>query len=154
VSTYVHLHVCFACDNNENVAALARHHLTQLPDDDLANIQEDRGSWYFEAQQFLINLAGRTGPNPGPKGGLSLWGMVGMNSNVDAFCEGLRPFWTDLLSEVEGGPCDFHRVIVFEEREQTQAANAYQIGWDDNERKDRTLVIRKCERLPFSWGQY
>ena len=152
MSTYVHLHVCFACDNNEDVAALARRHLAQFPNNGLADIQA--GSWYFEAQQFLSSLAGRTGPNFGPKGGLSLWGMVGKNSNAAAFCERLRPFWTALLSDVEGGPCGFERVVVFEEREGAQAANAYQIGWDDNERDNRTLVIKKCERLPFSWGQY
>lgn len=45
-------------------------------------------------------------------------------------------------------------MIVFEEREQTQAASAYQIGWDNNEREGRVLVIKKCEHLPFSWGQY
>lgn len=152
MSTYVHLHVCFNCDENRSVATLARQHLAQLPSNDPADVQT--GSWHFEAQHFLNSLAGRTGPNPGPKGGLSLWGIIGKNTNVAAFCEELRPFWIALLSEIEGGPLDFNRVIVFEEREQTQAANAYQIGWDNNEHEGRILVIKKYERLPFSWGQY
>lgn len=96
----------------------------------------------------------RTGPNPGPKGGLSLWGMIGANTDVGAFCEGLKPFWAALLAGVEGGPHGFERIVVLAEVEQSEAATAYQIGWDDNESKSRRLTIKQCPNLPFAWGQY
>ena len=134
---YVHLHVCFSCDKNDLVAALASEHLA---DQDLTR----EARWYLEA------LAGRSGNNDGPKGGLSLWGIVGKGTDGKGFCEALRPFWGDLLSgEVDGGPCDFERCLVFEEHEQTERAIAHEIRWEDGE-----ISIRRFGDLPFSWGQY
>jgi hypothetical protein len=138
---YVHLHVAFPCDKNDGVAALAREML-------------NREYEAVEAKWFLDALSGRTGENPGPKGGLSLWGIVGNYSNGELFCSSLMPFWDRLLSEVPGGPLDFESVVVLEEQEQSEAATAYQIGWDEPNSADRRIVIKKCERLPFSWHQY
>ena len=84
---------------------------------------------------------------------------MGKDTDVATFCEALRPFWKDLLAGVEGRPLDHERVIMFEEREQS-APNAYEIGWNEDEfdrdvdLADRTLVITKHERLPFSWRQF
>ena len=142
---YVHLHVCFACDTNEGVAAAAKKHLPSIVDD---------GDGERAARWFLEALAERTGNNPGPKGGLSLWGIVGNYTQADRFCECLRPFWEELLSGVDGGPCDHERVLVFEEPEQSEAANAYEIGWDDPHSKSRQLKITHHSRLPFSWRQF
>lgn len=140
----VHIHVCFPCDRNDDVAAIARKHL------------QDRGSLdREEARFFLEDLAARSGGNRSHKGGLSMWGMVGNNTNVALFCEALLPFWSDLLrggidSPDYGGPSEFERVIVFEEREQADAATAYQIALSE----DETAVKIKCfPDLPFSWGQ-
>lgn len=146
---YVHIHVCFACDTNEGVAELAKKHLPNLAD----NSDGERAAiWFLEA------LSTRTGNNPGPKGGLSLWGMIGNYTRVDTFCEVLKPFWRDLLSgAVDGGPCDHERVMVFEEVEQSEAPNAYEIGWvnpHQENRGERELFIKKHERLPFSWQQF
>lgn len=142
----VHIHVCFSCNENEGVAALALKHLPSI---------KDEGDGERAAIWFLKSLSTRTGGNFGPKGGLSLWGMTGNYTKVNTFCEILRPFWIDLLSKVEGGPCNHERVIVFEEQEQTEAATAYEIGWDDpHEPATRQLFIRKHERLPFSWQQF
>lgn len=152
LSTYVHIHVCFACDQNEGVALLASAYLKRLAEED-ANSPENRW-WLFDAKMFLSSLADRTGSNLGPKGGLSLWGMIGKNTEVGQFCEGLRPFWADLLSDVEGGPCDFENVMVFEEVEQSQAATVYQIGWDDCESDQRAIIIKQLSRLPFFWNQH
>lgn len=143
---YVHIHVCFACDTNVGVAAIAAKHLPALAALDTADGAR-------EARWFLGDLAGRTGGNSGPRGGLSLWGMVGNYTRGDVFCEVLRPFWEDLLSGVDGGPCSFERVVVFVENEQSDAATAYQIGWDDNDSPTRELIIQKHESLPFAWGQ-
>jgi hypothetical protein len=142
---YVHLHGCFSAGRNEGVAAIARRHLA-LPTDDCP-----------EARWFLDDLARRTGENPGPKGGLSLWGIIGNHTNAENFVESLRPFWIDLLSdqiEVEGGPHSFEHVIVFYEEEQSEAANAFEIGWDDENSEERRLVVRHHRKLPFSWRQY
>ena len=141
----VHLHVAFKCTTNDGVAALAQRHLTGL------RLPEEA----IEARLFLEALANRSGENLSMKGGLSLWGLVGNHTDVGEFCEVLVPFWHDLLSGIDGGPLDFERVVVFEEQEQSEAAAAYQIGWDHPDRRDaRRVQIQRFERLPFSWGQY
>lgn len=135
---YVHLNVCFACDTNDAVAELAKKHMPP----------EDGNR---EARWFLQSLAERTGTNPGPKGGLSTWGIVGNHTDEDEFVETLRPFWKALLSEVDGGPCSFEHILVFVEHEQTERATAIEIflGDDDN---PETLTIKKHE-CPFAWMQ-
>lgn len=141
----VHIHVCFPCRNNDGVAELARRHLNGLS---ISDDGEQAAKW------FLEDLSERTGENKGPKGGLSLWGMVGNYTNGDSFCECLKPFWKDLLGEGhDGGPCSHERIVVFLEPEQSEAATAYQIGWDEPYEDERYLVIKKCDRLPFSWNQ-
>jgi len=135
---YVHINVCFACDKNEGVAALAEKHLPET--------EECR-----EAKWFLEDLAKRTGNNPGPKGGLSTWGMVGNYTDEEEFVEVLRPFWKDLLSDVDEGPCSFEHVLVFVEHEQTERATAFEIYRDDDDDAE-TLTVKKHE-CPFSWMQ-
>lgn len=133
----VHLHVCFPADKNDGVAELARKHLALL-------------TYRKEAAWFLEDLAGRTGKNPGPKGGLSLWGMVGNYTNAESFVEVLKPFWTELLGvRCDGGPLGFEHIIVFYEHEQTLAANAYEIMLEDGE-----LIVKHHQDLPFCWAQY
>lgn len=144
---YVHIHVCFACDKNDAVAELARKHLPNIVSDE---------SGVREARWFLEDLSKRSGSNSGTKGGLSLWGMIGNYTRVESFVDALMPFWRDLLSDESDeyyGPRDFERVIVFEEHEQSGAANAYEIYWDDPESSGRSLVVKEHERLPFTWGQ-
>ena len=135
---YVHLTVCFACDTNEGVAALAKEH---MPPEDGSR----------EARWFLQALAERTGNNPGPKGGLSTWGIVGNYTDKDEFVETLRPFWKALLSDPEGGPCSFEHILIFVEHEQTERATAIEIFLDDDENKD-SLIVKKHE-CPFAWMQ-
>lgn len=143
MGVYVHLSVTFACDTNEGVAELARKHLPAQDEE------------CIEAKWFLDDLSKRTGGNPGPKGGLSTWGIVGNYTLGETFVEKLRPFWIDLLAGVEGGPHDFEHIIVFEEREQTEQAKAFEIFLKEN--FDGTpvpgdLVIREHD-LPFCWNQ-
>lgn len=142
---YVHLHVCFACDNNDGVAQLAKEHLHTMGE------EYDKGY----ARCFLEHLSQRSGRNPGPKGGLSLWGMVANGSGMaEKFVELLKPFWEDLLSEKgDGGPCGFEHILVFYEEEQSEAANAYELFWDDEDSPDRQLIIRHHKKLPFTWMQ-
>jgi hypothetical protein len=147
MSYNVHLHVCFPCDSNEGVAALARTHLAALDPAPL------RGGRHY-AHYYLQHLAERTGFNHGPKGGLSLWGMVGNGGGMAGeFVEGLQPFWTDLLSMDgdEGGPDSFEHVLVFHQGEDEDAANAYEVCWDNHDLPDRQLLIKHHQRLPFSW---
>lgn len=135
---YVHIHICFACDRNEGVAAIAKKHLPKLGE-------------CIEAKWFLDDLAKRTGNNPGPKGGLSMWGIVGNHTNEEEFIEVLRPFWDDLLSGVDGGPLGFEHVLVFVEHEQTERATAFDIYCDYSD-DIKTLTVKKHE-CPFSWAQ-
>lgn len=136
---YVHIHVCFACDSNEGVAELAKNHLMEIS-----------GDTCKEAKWFLESLSERTGKNPGPKGGLSLWGMVGNFTDGDIFVRILNGFWKDLLSEIEGGPRSDERILVFVEHEQSDYAEAYEIFLEDDENPE-TLKIKK-HGCPFSWG--
>jgi len=134
---YVHIHVCFACDTNEGVAAIARRHLASVPE----GCREER--W------FLADLSERTGSNQGPKGGLSLWGLVGNYTNEDKFVEVLKPFWLEVLSgNVEGGPCSHERILVFSEHEQSERTQAHEIYAAEGE-----LVIKK-HGCPFQFAQF
>lgn len=143
---YVHIHVCFSASENEPIAALASRHLPAIE-----AMEMDHGVRY--AIWFLQDVAKRTGTNPGPKGGLVLWGMVGNYTLVDKFCEYLKPFWFELLSK--GISCCQHdHIMVFEEQEQSEAANAYEIFLADERDPIAGLVIRKHERLPFTWMQF
>jgi hypothetical protein len=142
MGSYVHIHVCFACDNNDAVAELAKKHLLM----DEFKVYENR-----EASWFLKSLSERSGNNPGPKGGLSLWGIIGNYTSGKRFCDVLIPFWTELLSGVKGGPHDFERICVFEEQEDAEAVTVYEISRERD--GDPTIQIKKHERLPFAFGQ-
>ena len=139
---YVHIHVCFACDDNSGVAELAAKHAATFP-------TYEQGNAIRYVRWFLDDLAKRTGGNDGPKGGLSMWGMVGNYVRVEEFCERLRPFWAELLAGVKGGPCDCEHVLVFEEREQTERAIAYEIALNEDTEE---LSIKRHE-CPFAWMQ-
>ena len=145
---YVHLSVIFSCNNNDAVAELARAHLSRLS-------TKDSDESVHEASWFLGALSQRAGDNPGPKGGLSCWGTVGNYTHVGKFVEVLRPFWTDLLHEVPGGPLDFEHVMVFYEEEQTEHAYAYEIFQErlEGDRQFGDLIVRHHPDLPFAWMQ-
>lgn len=142
----VHLSVTFACDENDGVAELARNHFHLL--------LPVSGCVPVEAQWFLSDLAGRKGRNPGPKGGVSTWGIVGNYTQGRDFVDSLAPFWIDLLRGVPGGPGEYEHVIVFEEQEQSSKPRAYEIGFSDphNEKGPQGFFIKEHD-LPFSWEQ-
>jgi hypothetical protein len=135
---YVHLNVCFACDTNDAVAKLAKKHMPP----------EDGNR---EARWFLMELAARTGTNPGPKGGLATWGIVGNHTNEDEFVETLLPFWKALLAGVDGGPNSFEHILVFVEHEGTERPTAIEIYLEDDENQE-SLTIKK-HLCPFTWKQ-
>jgi len=138
---YVHIHVCFAADGNDGIAELAGQYFKDWPEIGCK-----------EAKWFLEDLSQRSGKNPGPKGGLLTWGMIGNHTNVGSFVGELKLFWIDLLSEkIKGGPHDFERIMVFYEHEQSEAANAFEIYLDED---TKSLIIKHHARLPFSWRQY
>ena len=145
----VHLHVCFPCDKNDGVAEIAKRHIETL------RKIEPKSEDYFTrnvgfALHFLEDLAARSGPNPGGKGGLSLWGIVGNHVDAEAFVETLVPFWFDiLLPTCEDGPYLEHVVVFFEE-EQSQRAQCFEISLDD----DTGVLKRRLHSLPFCWNQY
>lgn len=144
---YVHIHVCFACDRNEPVAELAKRHR-------LALAGEDGDDGDRAAVWFLEDLARRTGGNHGPKGGLSMWGMVGNYTNGESFCEALKPFFEEMLRHGIGGICQHEHILVFEEQEQSDSAIAYEIMLDGDYASDvRKVVIKTHTGLPFAWMQ-
>jgi hypothetical protein len=135
VGHYVHIHVAMAVDKNEPVAEIAKRHVDGCGD-------------CREAKWFLEDLATRSGHNPGPKGGLSLWGMVGNYTDGEAFVKALEPFWLELFG-TEAGPFRFEHILVFEEREQTERTTAYEISYDENT-KQLGVAKHKC---PFAFMQ-
>ena len=153
---YVHLSVIFSCDSNDGVAALAARHLARLGRWTEEELGKPELPGLTEARWFLQDLSTRTGENRGPKGGLSLWGMVGNHTKPDAFVELLRPFWLELYT-VKDGPHGHEHILVFYEFEQSEHANAIEI-WRPEAPDDLTptgeLVVRKHECLPFAWVQY
>lgn len=137
----VHIHVCFACDENEGVAKLAGKHLEGVSD-------------CLEAKWFLEDLSGRTGRNPGPKGGLSVWGMVGNYTDGDEFVEVLKPFWRELLDGVLNGPLDFEHIMVFVEHEQSERAFAYEIAVNQDNWPGPNGALEVTKHVcAFSWRQ-
>lgn len=138
---YVHIQVSFACDHNDAVAALAAKHL------------ERNDGLGFDAKSFLEDLASRSGPNNGPKGGVSLWGWIGNYTIPDEFVSSLSEFWLDLLRGVDGGPSGFERVIVLSELEQSEQAVAHEI-WIEDESGGSVALRSQRHKLPFSWMQF
>lgn len=153
---YVHLSVVFSCDRNEGVGALAAKHLAALPSEDQNFKDGVELEDLREARWFLEDLSKRTGGNPGPKGGLSLWGITGNYTTGTGFVNTLRPFWDELLrTRVDGGPFPHEHVIVFCEPEQSDRAQAFEIGLEQigDGQKQGPLFIRHHEDLPFAWMQ-
>ena len=141
---YVHLHVAFACDENEPVARLAKKYLAQLA-------PKKNSDSLGAARRFLRALSRRTSANPGEKGGISIWGEIGNYTRGDQFCQILRPFWNDLLTThpQTGGPLDFEHILVFCEPENHERTTAYEIFLDHRTRK---LAI-KTHLCPFAFMQ-
>jgi hypothetical protein len=140
----VHLSVIFACDQNAGVAQLAAKHLPSI---------ERNVDGKAEAFWFLEALSKRAGENPGRKGGLTTWGIVGNYTDGEIFVDCLRPFWMELLLGVEGGPLPFEHILVFCEREQTGQTTAFEISLSETPQIfARTLIITEHE-CPFSFGQ-
>lgn len=131
---YVHINVCFACDENESIAELAKEEMTN-------------NSLCIEAKWFLEDLSERTGRNPGPKGGLCTWGMVGNYTDGELFVTCLIPFWKKVFNS-DCGLCDFEHILVFVEREQTERALAFEIKLEGDEIQ---ITEHKC---PFAWMQF
>lgn len=147
----VHLHVSFECNDNGPLGKLALKHLATLSDDVCV-----------EARMFLQDLSERKGRNPGMKGGLCLWGIVGNYSNADTFITDLRRFWIELWNcehtEYECGFMPFRHIVVFEEQEQSEQAKAYcltPVGGDKVGRYDYEVTdyLVTSHKLPFCWNQ-
>jgi len=133
---YVHLSVVFACDHNECVATIAKRHLNEIKEP-------------CEAVWFLKALSERTGKNPGPKGGVSTWGIIGNYTSASNFAESLRQFWIDLLTQPDshGGPLDFEHIMIFYEEEQSEQAKAIEVFYENGG------LVLKHHNLPFAWMQ-
>lgn len=133
---YVHIHVAFSCDEEDLLRAIAANHLacpeavTDPP----------------ECRLFLQHLAGGKGVSMGPKGALCTWGCVGNYTSGTDFAEHLADFWPDLFAK--GVICDFERIVIFWENEQSESPSAIQISYEDGR-----CVSKTFEELPFSWGQ-
>jgi hypothetical protein len=139
----VHMHVCFSCEENEPVAALAKKHLEHLPA--ITGDDEMLYNGILEARWFLKSLSERTGDNAG----LSMWGIKGSYyTDVDKFIEVLHPFLLEMF-ETETGVFDFEHIIVFEERQQWERTIAHEISYN----KDSKQVVIQRHICPFAFMQ-
>ena len=138
---YTHLSVIMPCDDNDIVAKIAKESLPLL----------DKEFGSREADWYLEELSKRSGSNPGPKGGLSLWGMVSNHADGEAFCKTLIPFWDKVISE-EGGPLYFESVNVFYEEEQSEATIVFEIRRKGRE-MDGEIEIINHGCMPFQFHQ-
>lgn len=134
-----HLHVAFACTDNDPVAAIARRHLETPPD-------------HIEAMQFLEHVASLSGKNPGNYGGMVAWGVMGKNSWGESFAEALRGFWLDVLRADGGSASSSAHIMVFDQQEGNSKATAYEIyldpDADDAQSAELCIMAKDC---PFSW---
>lgn len=133
---YVHLSIVMACNNEDELFKLAKKHLQK-------DYKCNESLWYLE---YLSEGKGYT---CGPKGGLSMWGIVGNYTSAEFFVENLRLFWIELF-ETEVGPFNFEHIIVFYEHEQSEQADAIEISWD----KEKKQLKIKDHSLPFAWMQF
>lgn len=145
MATDCHLHVCIPAYSNDEIAVIARRHLESFGPKMLA-----------PCRRFLQALSFRSGENPGSKGGLSLWGEVGNHTNGEAFCDDLLDFWADILkSNDDGTPDADEHIIVFYEKEQTEAATAFEIYLlEAEDAPNSPITIKRHSDLPFTWMQF
>jgi len=148
---YTHIHVCFESTFSEPVAAIARRHLPEVGE-----------SRIIEAKWFLESLAERTGTNPGPKGGLCLWGMVANGVPPEDFVAVLGPFWEDILQEPDDDELSdispHNHIVVFYEGEDSLRCECWEIFRDFekhpmNDPNLPPLTVKHHERLPFIFNQ-
>lgn len=143
---YVHIHVVIPSGGNKAIAKLARKH------------QEAIGAALTrDAEGFLLDLSKRSGSNPGPKGGVSLWGWTGNYTDGEDFVECLRPFWSDVLSREcydEDGPPPWQHILVFTENEQSGRMVAFEVKRvdDADDATDRSVAWTRHD-CPFSLGE-
>jgi hypothetical protein len=80
-----YLVISFRCDHNDAIAPIAQRYREQL-DAAIMDLEAYEAAWFLEA------LAERSGDNPGPKGGMSVWGMVTNKLNAADVVHVLKPF--------------------------------------------------------------
>ena len=102
-----------------------------------------------EAQSFLNYISEGKGYACGHKGALLTWGIVGNYTDADDFIKKLEPFFLEIYDK-ECGPLDFEHILVFCEAEQSESATAYELIYDEKEKK---LEV-KVHHCPFAWMQF
>lgn len=106
-----------------------------------------------EGYDFLDDLRNKKAFSKwGNEGDLIIWGMVGNHADPAAFTEILRPFWTALFSaDPEIISHSWQKILIVHTGSGgTGISGLFEIGWDDDESDDRTIVIRSPESQPFS----
>lgn len=148
IGLYTLLQVSFRAARNEPVAALAREHLARLSGGPGGQVVRA----IKEVQWFLQDLAMRTGPNPGPKGGLCLWGIIGNSTMAEWFVDELRPFWFDLLASDDDNTDSDDHILVFCQKDiNGPPPSVFQIGLTE---AGDALEISRFDDLPFSWNRF
>lgn len=135
-----YLLISFSCPDNDHVAEIAQRLLpTLIPHAALA----PEAIWYLE------DLAQRSGPNLGSKGGMSVWGIVTTKLYPAAFVEVITPFCAEVLDQID------HMLIMYQ-RQAENASYVYEIRWQlctlIGEALDPpVLVTQHHGPYPFTW---
>lgn len=134
---YVHFSVCYSSDLDKKAELEKLVNRFQAPPD-----------IPIEADMLLQAILDPKNYNCGRKGELFTWGIVGNYTSAESIVQLLAPFFEEQLRR-ELGPLDFDHIIIFEEHEQTEQAQCWEIYLEGNE--NGKLVI-KHHMLPFCWG--
>ncbi len=107
-----------------------------------------------ECFEFLNAVLDSKNYNTGRKGTLFTWGIVGNYTPVDEIVENLSTFFDEMLRK-EIGVGDFNHIIFFQEREQSEQAECWEIYLEDiDDLENKGKLIINHHKLPFCWNQF
>lgn len=140
---YVHLSVCYSSELEDDIKPELEKLVNKYKKEDAPK----EAIWILEAILDPKNY------NCGPKGFLFTWGVVGNYTSGQEVVDYLKPFFEEQLRN-NLGTLDFDHILIFEEREQSQQAIAYEIFLEDSNSDEKGPLIVKRHELPFCWNQF
>ena len=146
---YVHFHICFNADHSPEMVEAAKKQLKEFWVEEAEEYDCER-----ETRRLLEAIQDPKNYNTGPKGSLFTWGIVGNYTRAGDVIDDLELFFFELLSNRELDPYSAEHIIVFEEKEQSEKAIAYEIYLKSPfyDIGNNELIVKRHE-LPFCWNQ-
>jgi hypothetical protein len=134
----VHIQIAWEGGKIEEVKPVAEEFLKQY-------LTQGEDNTSDEIIQFLNDVISGKSCFEGRKGWLWLWGLIGNYTHGEEILIELMPFFKTLFDKKI--LLDFYRIILFEEPEQTESVNIYEL--------DNTGKIKKySSEGKWCWMQY